>query len=92
MIVKAFKKLNTEDRELFKREMFFETGILYVDHLLLFISATFLNPFLFNFSLILLPVGYFYQGILNWRKNRKRSMLIFVLVLIASYICFIFLN
>lgn len=92
MILKAYKKLNKEEKEVFKRELIFETGILYVGYLLLFISGIFLNPSLRNLSVFLILVGWFYQGILIRRKNRKRSMLIFVSVLIAAYIYFIYLN
>ena len=88
MILKEYKKLDSEDRSKFKRELVYETGILYVGYLLLFVSAIFLNPLIRNISVILILIGWFYQGVLSWKENRKRSIFIFVLVMLAAYIIF----
>ncbi len=92
IVLEAHKKLNAEDKIKFKRELLFETGILFVGHSLLVIAVIFLYQILINISIILILVGWFYQGILMWKENRNRSIFLFILILISAYISFIFLN
>ena len=92
IVLEAYKKLNAEDKIKFKGELLFETGILFVGHSLLVIAVIFQYPILINISIILILVGWFYQGILMRKENRNRSIFLFILILISAYISFIFLN
>ncbi|WP_421377948.1 hypothetical protein ACOJQI_11750 [Bacillus salacetis] len=93
IVWRAYKKLNAKDKVTFKRELLFDgTGMLFVGPTLLVISVIFQNQILMNLSIILILIGWLYQGLLRWKENRTRSILLFILVLIAVYISFILLN
>lgn len=91
-ISKEYKKLNQKDKKTFKRELLFETGLLYVGHILLVISVIFLNKVLMSLSVTLILVGLTYLSILNWRESRRRSIAIIILILIVGFIYFAYLR
>ncbi|MGM0847086.1 MAG: hypothetical protein ACQEUT_19190 [Bacillota bacterium] len=90
---RAYKKLDAKDKDTFKRELlFYGTGMLFVGLSLLVISVIFQNRILMNLSIILILIGWLYQGLLQWKENRSRSILLFILILLAAYISFILFN
>lgn len=91
-ISKEYKKLDKEDQKTFKRELLFETGLLYVGHILLIISLIFLNSFLMSLSVTLILVGLTYLSILTWRESRRRSIAAMILILIGGYIYIAYLK
>lgn len=93
IVWRAYKKLDAKDKETFKRELLFDgTGMLFVGYSLLVISVVFQYRTLMTLSIILVLIGWIYQGLLKWKENRTRSILLFILVLIAAYISFILLT
>ncbi|WP_456273321.1 hypothetical protein [Bacillus sp. AK031] len=93
IVWRAYKKPDAKDKETFKRELLFDgTGMLFVGLSLIVISLIFQNLILMNLSITLILVGWFYQGLLKWKENRTRSILLFILVIIAAYISVILLN
>ncbi len=92
IVLNTYKKLNSEDKSTFKSEFLYETGILFVSHSLLVISLVFQNSILMKISITLILFSLSYLGILNWKENKNRSILLFTLILFAACISVILLN